>query len=187
MEGKNESKFSTWHIVITVVVALLAFGKMGTRLYQEQVVEPKQQEESKNSVMVQVLKMAQARYDHIDMILKDANKKISGVDKADDGNYIESILRVDDDIVLTTVLTAPLDPKELKAISEDPDKVKRETFEETLPSACNKGDFFRTIIDDDFNLKLVHKDINKKEFMSYVITRSDCESFENKNSVEPTK
>ncbi|TDX19827.1 hypothetical protein EDF88_0008 [Buttiauxella sp. BIGb0552] len=186
MEGKKESKVSAWHIIVTVLVALIAFGKMGSRLYQEQVVEPRQQEESKNSLMVQVLKMAQARYDHMDMILKDLNKEISGVDKAEDGNYIESIVRVEDDIVLTTVMTKPLEPKDLKEISEAPDKVKRETLAETLPSVCEKG-FFRNIIDDDFNVKLVHKDINKKEYISYVITKSDCENFESKNSAVPKK
>lgn len=187
MDGKKKSKVSTWHIIVTVLVALIAFGKMGTRLYQEQVVEPRQQEESKNSVMVQVLKMAQARYDHIDMILKDVNKKISGVDKAEDGHYIESIVRVDDDIIFTMVLTKPLEPKDLKEISEEPDKVKREAFENTLPSVCEKENFFRESIDDGFNLKLVHKDNNKQEFMSFVITRNDCANFENKNALESTK
>ncbi|GKX54273.1 hypothetical protein SOASR030_03850 [Leminorella grimontii] len=187
MEGKKGGKLASWHVALTVVVALIAFGKLGARLYQEHVVEPRQREEARNSGMNLVYQMMQARYDYVDSVLERVNKKVSGEDKAKEGSYIESIVRNGEDIVLTSVQMEPMEQEELEHIKADFEKVKKSTLEETLPDACNKEGFFRRFIDDKFNLTMVTKDNNKKEIMSYTIAKSDCERLESEAVAVPEK
>lgn len=185
MNGKNTRKFASWGGIITVAVALFTITKFVTNLYQEYVIEPRQKEEANNSLMNQAYQIQQDRYDDLDKSLKKLNQDISGEDNAEDGYYIESIALDGYDIVLTSVLTNPMNKRELIEIKMNLDKVKKEAFDASIPDYCNKDSFFRQYIVDDFNVRMVTKDSNKKQILSYIINKNDCKIFESKtNGIE---
>ena len=146
MKNENKGKIHSWHIVIIVIAGLFSFGKFGFKLYQEYVVEPKQNKTDQNNLMNFAYQLQQLRYKNMDQSLKNINENISNDSRtAEEDFYVESFVRNGNDIVITTVSKLPLDEQYLNEIKTNFDQVKNDAIQENLPDFCEQGSFFSPV------------------------------------------